>query len=190
VPVQHHPVRHGTGSEIAPDEPEHPSVRDPLRQLPHQHIVVDPVEKLLQVHIHHPAPARLDVSLRLTHCLMRTPPRPKTVAVFRETGIDHGLQDLQDGLLDEPVEYGRDAQLPHPTARLRNLAPLHHAWLVAIRKQLLPDPRPVVAKIGGKIIHRPAIHAGAPLIPLHPLERAQQIPSLDNALHQVRVVVS
>ena len=53
VPLHHHPVRHDAGLEVAADESQHPLVRDPSRQLPHQHVVVDPVEELLQVHVHH-----------------------------------------------------------------------------------------------------------------------------------------
>src|SRR5687768_1831874 len=64
-------------------------------------------KEFLQIHIHHPSTARLDVPLRLTHCIMRPAPRPESVAVLAERGIEDRLQHLQNGLLDDPVEHGR-----------------------------------------------------------------------------------
>ncbi len=91
------------------------------RQPPHQHVVVHAVEELLQVHVHHEAAAFLDVALRLAHGVVRAASRPETVAVLRKGRIEPRLQDLQQRLLDEPVEHRRDAELAHPAAALRNL---------------------------------------------------------------------
>jgi hypothetical protein len=41
--------------------------------------------------------------------------RPKTVAVLREAWVEDRLQHLQQCLLNETVENGRDAKLSHPT---------------------------------------------------------------------------
>ncbi len=54
---------------------------------------------------------------------MRPPARAKAVAVLREAGVEAGLQDLQQGLLNEPVEHGRNAKLPNSTATLGYLYP-------------------------------------------------------------------
>jgi hypothetical protein len=45
--------------------------------------------------------------------------------VLRETRVEAGLQDLQQGLLDEPVEHRRDTKLAYPAAALGNLLPFH-----------------------------------------------------------------
>ena len=58
----------------------HPLVRHPFRHAPHQEVVVDPVEELLQVNIHHPCVAGLHILLSLLHGLMGTAPGPKPVA--------------------------------------------------------------------------------------------------------------
>ena len=51
-------VRQRPGLQVAVDELSHPSIRHPLFHQAHQLIVVDPVEELLEVQVHHPAVAR------------------------------------------------------------------------------------------------------------------------------------
>ena len=97
--------------------------------------MVHAVEELLQIHVHHPSAARLDVALRLTYRVVRLASRPESVAVLAERGIEDRLQHLQDRLLDEPVEHGRNAQLPHPSPALRDLLPLHRGRSVASIEQ-------------------------------------------------------
>jgi len=48
------------------------------------------------------------------------------------------LQDLQKGLLDEPIEYGRNAELALTSARLRDQNPSHRLRLVAPAEEFLP----------------------------------------------------
>ena len=93
-PFLHDPVRHDPRFEIAANEREHPMVRDPLAQLPQEHIVMDPIEELLQIDLDHPAPATLHGALRLTHRVMGAAPRPKAITGLRERGIESRLQDL------------------------------------------------------------------------------------------------
>lgn len=64
VPIHHDPRCHDAGIEVATDEPEHATVRDALREPAHQHVVVHPIEEGFEVHVHHPAAAFLDVTLR------------------------------------------------------------------------------------------------------------------------------
>ena len=64
--------------------------------------MVDPVEELLQVHVHHHPAACLHVLLRLQHRVVRATPRPEAVAVLAEGRINQRLQHLQQGLLDQP----------------------------------------------------------------------------------------
>ena len=107
--LHHHARRQHAGFEIATYERPHARVRDPRRDLPHEDVVIHPVEELRQVHVHHPVAVFLHVPLRLTHGVVRTPARPKAIAERSEGRIDLGLQDLKHGLLDEPIEHGRDA---------------------------------------------------------------------------------
>ena len=60
------------------------AIADPFGQPPHQHVVVDPVEELLQVEVHHPAsPARHVLPRRLQR-LVRALAGAKPVARRRE----------------------------------------------------------------------------------------------------------
>ncbi|EXI75717.1 MAG: hypothetical protein AW07_01029 [Candidatus Accumulibacter sp. SK-11] len=56
---------------------------------------------------------------------MRTPPRSEAKTVFGKRRINLGLQDLQQGLLDQPIRHRRYPQFPHPASRLRNLHAPH-----------------------------------------------------------------
>src|SRR3984893_14933380 len=97
----------------------------PLGNLRHQSVVVDPIEELLQIQIHHPAIAFGDVLLRLFHRLMRRPPRTKPVAVFGKRPVPSALQNLHHRLLDKPIQHRRDAKLSHPSVRFRDLYPFY-----------------------------------------------------------------
>jgi len=47
--------------QIAPDEKENPLVLHPPRHTRHQHVMVDAVEELRQVQVHHPSMVRRDM---------------------------------------------------------------------------------------------------------------------------------
>lgn len=104
VPRDHHPVGQDAGGEVAAHEAEQAGVRDPPRPPSQAHVVVDPVEDLRQVDVHPPPPSGLEEPLGRTHRVVRPAPGPDAGAVLREGRGKAGLQDLQDGLLEEPVE--------------------------------------------------------------------------------------
>jgi hypothetical protein len=81
-PVLHHP-----GIQECPDELQQPLVLDPFGDLAHQFVVIDPIEKFLQIKINAPAVAFGDMLLRLRHCLFGRPSRPEPVAAFRERQV-------------------------------------------------------------------------------------------------------
>ena len=47
IPLLHHAVHHDPRVEVAPYQPQHGCVNDPLRQAVHQHVVIDPIERPL-----------------------------------------------------------------------------------------------------------------------------------------------
>ena len=90
--------------------------------------------------------SRLHVLASPVHRLVRAPPRSEAEAAVREARIEDGVQDLEQGLLDQSVYHRRDAQQPDPLACwLGDLHPQHRLRLVAAVEQLLPDSRPVCA---------------------------------------------
>jgi hypothetical protein len=71
-----------------------------LRHPCHQHIVVHSVEKFLQVEIYGPSPTLGNIPSCGIHRLMGIASGTKTVARFREPGIEQRLQYLIKCLLD------------------------------------------------------------------------------------------
>src|SRR5271169_1442860 len=64
-PILHHP-----SIQERPDEFQQPLVLDPVGDLTHQFVVIDSIEKLLQIKVNAPAVAFGDILLRLCHRLM------------------------------------------------------------------------------------------------------------------------
>jgi len=130
VPLDHYPAGHHSRLEVAPNQPQHPLVLDPLGQPPHQHIVIDAIEESLQIHVNDAAASFLDIPLRFRNYLLGAAARAETVAVLRKRRIESRLQDLKHRLLDEPVEHGRNPESTIAAASFRNLLPLHRLWSV------------------------------------------------------------
>jgi hypothetical protein len=93
--LHHYPTIHDAGVQVGTDQPEDSSIIDAPAQPVDQDVVVDPVEELRQVHVHHHALARLHVRTGGLDRVVRPPAGPKPVAVFAEGGVDQRLQHLQ-----------------------------------------------------------------------------------------------
>jgi len=102
--VLHHP-----SIQEYPDEFQQPLVLDSFCDLTHQFVVIDSIEKFLQIEINHPAVARGNVLLCLGHRLMRRSSRSKTVAVVGERRVPLPLQNLHHRLLDKSIQHARNA---------------------------------------------------------------------------------
>jgi site-specific DNA recombinase len=103
---------HTRGQKTA-DQLQDALVSDPLGNEPHQDVVIDPVEELLQVDIYNDGVTGRDIGLRLLHRLMRRAPRPKAKAHLGERSVPVRLQHLHHRLLDEAVKHRRNAQRSH-----------------------------------------------------------------------------
>lgn len=80
-------------------------------------------------------------------CALRPGRKP---ARFRESGIEDRHEHLGDGLLDDPVHDGRDAQQPLAAVVLGDFNPADGLWAVAPGFELAADGLPVRAQVGGK----------------------------------------
>ncbi len=182
--LHRHPVDHHAGLEVAADQPQHPDVLDSLGHPSHQHVVVDPVEELLQIHVHHPPLAALYVLARFPHGVVRSSPRAKAVAVLREGWVEPRLQYLQYGLLDQTVQDRGDAQFALPTAPLGNRCPSDGLGLVGARQQLLAHALPVLPQPPRQLLDRPAVDSGTAPIAFHALPRPPQVRAFQHPFHQ------
>ncbi|CAH1747837.1 protein of unknown function [Thauera humireducens] len=157
-PLHDHAATHDPGHEVTTDQPQHGLVLDSPRQAFHQDVVIDPVEELLQIHIDHHPVTVLHVALCIEHRVVRTASRAKAIAMVRERRINPGLQDLQQGLLDQPIRHRRNPQFAHPAIGLRDLDAAHRRRPVAAIQQGLPNPRPVRSQVGRRLGDRQPIH--------------------------------
>src|ERR1700757_1234753 len=178
--VLHHP-----GLEKGTDEFEHPLIRHPRGDPRHQAVVIDSVEKFFEIKIDHDAVALGDVSLCLGHRLVGGSPRSEAVAVLGECWVPALLENLQHGLLDQPVDDARDAELSDPAIRLRDFDPLDRLRLVGSREQLRPDVWPVLTQVGLGALDGHSIDARATLVAANSFPRSYEISSVAHLLHQL-----
>src|SRR4030095_234478 len=141
-PVLHHP-----SIQECPDEFQQPLVLDPFGDLTHQFVVIDSIEKFLQIKINAPAVTFGDILLRLCHRLMSRPSRPEPVAVIGKRPVPPPLQNLHHRLLDKSIQHGRNAKLAHPSVRLGGFHPPYRLRLISPVQQLFPDGWPVLLQI-------------------------------------------
>src|SRR6267143_2671109 len=179
------PIRQHARGQKAADQPPDALVAYPFCDQPHQQVVVDPVEELLQVDVHYPAPARRNQFLRPRHRLMRRAARPKPVAARAERPVPFALQHLQHRLLDEAVENRRDAEGALAPTRLGDLDPPYWKRPVGAVEQLGADRRPVLLQVGRQFRDGHPIDPRRPLVALHLSQRFFQIVACDNHLHQL-----
>jgi hypothetical protein len=179
------PVLHYTGIQECPDEFQQPLVLDPFGNLTHQFVVIDSVEKFLQIKINDLRAAFGDILLRLRHCLMSRPTWPKTVAVFGERPVPPPLQNLQNRLLDQSIQHRRNAQFTNTSSvRLRDFHPPYRLRIVGSGQQLFPDGWTMLFQVVRELSDGHAIGACTTFIGLHSMQCFHQVFSLTYFLHQ------
>src|SRR5262249_27535907 len=87
----HQPVFHHTGVQERADEFQQSLVFNALGNLPHQFVVLDSIEKFLQIEIDDPTVTRRDVLLRLGYSLMSRSTWSKTVTVIGKRRVPLSL---------------------------------------------------------------------------------------------------
>src|SRR5277367_3290289 len=105
------PFLHHTRIQESADELQKVLVSNPFGNEPHQDVVVDPVEELFQIDIHHDGVAGRDICLRPFHRLMCRAPRPEAEARLGERSVPVRLQHLHHRLLDQAVEHRRHSPI-------------------------------------------------------------------------------
>ena len=100
----------------------------------HEYVVVDAIKAFLQINVHHNRVARLHLLLRLEHRVLCPPSGSKPVTVLTETRVNHGLQHLQQGLLNQPISHRGYPQFAKATVRLGDHDAPHWFGPVAARQ--------------------------------------------------------
>ena len=147
-------------------------------------VMVDPVAKLLQVHIHDPGVTLFEVRLRPLYRLMRVAGRSEAEARIREGGIPLPLEHLPHRLVDEAVHDGGNPKCSDPSLRFRAFDSLHWLRLVGPFQQGLLHPRPVLLEIGRERLDRHPVNPWASAIALALFECPKQGVTLHNPFHE------
>src|ERR1017187_9882901 len=179
------PLLHPPGIQECPDELQQPLVLDPFGDLTHQFVVIDSIEKFLQIKIHAPGVTFGDILLRLCHRLMSRPSRPEPIAVIGKRPVPPPLQNLHHGLLDHSVQHRWDAKLSHPSSvRLADFHPHHRLRLVGSVQQLFPDGWPVLLQVIRDFVDGHPIDTWTTFVGLHPSQCFSPVSSFTYFLHQ------
>jgi hypothetical protein len=184
VPLQDYPIREDSRAEIAANQDQHPTIRNPLLQSPHQNVVVHTIKESLQIDIHDPATAILDVPLRTPYRVVRPAAGTKSVTVIGKRRVELWLQNLQQALLDESVEYRRNAKLALASAGLCDPDATYCLRLVASREEFRANTRPFHPQIPRQIAHRHPVDAGTPCVSSNSFQRSLKIPAFAHQFHQ------
>jgi len=95
--------------------------------------MMDSVEKLRQIQIHHHPMARFQMRACLGHGLLRSSAFAKTAARLVKSGVEQRFQDLQHRLLHHSVAHRRHPEIPIPAPiGLRNRHPAYRLWPISL----------------------------------------------------------
>src|ERR1700692_1589112 len=89
-----YPVLHRSPPQVLPNQPQYPFVPDRGSNPAHHDVVIDVVEELCDVNIHHPILPSLRVLLCGQHGILCFAPRPKPMTVLTECRIEDRRQHL------------------------------------------------------------------------------------------------
>src|SRR6267378_4721287 len=90
----HYTLHHRAPPQVLPNQMQHSFVPDHSRNPSHQNVVIDLVEELGDVHVHHPFLPSLRILLRGSHGVLCAPSRSKPVTVLAALRIEDRCQHL------------------------------------------------------------------------------------------------
>ncbi|OIO73383.1 MAG: hypothetical protein AUJ57_04400 [Zetaproteobacteria bacterium CG1_02_53_45] len=99
-----------SGAQVFADQGHHPFIPHMPAHVVHQHVMIDAIKELTQVHTHGHAITINDITAHLANRLMGGSPGSEAIAVLREGRINPRSQNLCYGLLNHPIQHGGDTQ--------------------------------------------------------------------------------
>src|SRR5262249_24096802 len=127
---------HRPGPQPRPDQLQHPSITDLLGNQVDQLALRDGVEKHPEIGIDAPAIPRIQFLPHAAHRIMRRAPFAIPKGAVLKPRLEDGLHPLDQGLLTDPVDDCRYAELSDPTIRFSYLDSLYGFRLVGPLTQL------------------------------------------------------
>ncbi|MPM89195.1 hypothetical protein SDC9_136303 [bioreactor metagenome] len=164
-----------TGAQVAADQGQQRLVADRSPNDLHQHVVIDGVEELGEVDVHGNGVAVLHIRLYLFDRLVGIAARSEAEARRREARFEDRREHLGDGLLDDPVHHGRDAQQPLAAVVLGDFHPADGLRTVTPGFELAAGVFPVRSQVGGKVLYGDAVDARRALVGFHAFPCTAQV---------------
>src|SRR5207253_5979366 len=90
----HYPIDQRPAVQIGPDQTQHASVGHLPAQSSDQQVMINAIEELLQIDVHHNVPPRVNVLLRRQYRLVSAATGTKTIAMITESRVQQRLQNL------------------------------------------------------------------------------------------------
>ena len=183
----HQPAIHDARFQVAPDQLEHPLVMDPSCDPGHQSVVLNAIEKRVEIKID--APRRVisdELACPLDSVMLRAP-RPKAEAMGMEQWVEDGRKHLRDGLADQPIHRSRHPQHPQTTRGLGDHHPPDRLRPVDARLELRADLWPVVFQPRPQLLGAHPVDARGTGVLLDASERLGEILAGQELLPQARL---
>ena len=156
-------------------------------QLAHQPVVVDRVEVGLQVAVHSPTIALRGSLADPLNGGLGAAAVTEAKAAFAEVHLKERTEHLSDGLLDHPVQNGRQDQRALRAVRLGYPDAFDRGGLVAALPDPIHDARQVCPRKRGKPGDGHAVHAGRSLVRAHAFPCRLQVVLVQNRFQQGRL---
>ncbi len=137
--------------------------------------MMDSIEELGEIEIHNRPVTGFEMLLCLGDGRVRTALRPEPVAAGVEGRLEHRLQNLEHGLLHDPVDHIGDAQTPLPASGLRNEHPTDVAGPVASLQQRTAQTREKLRRVGLRLLDRLSVDARCALVAHHVEQRQSEV---------------
>src|SRR6516225_4366725 len=182
----HQPASHDACFQVGPDQLEHLLVVDPSGDPGHQGVVLNAIEKRVEIKIDAPRRVISDELACPLDSMMLRAPRAKPEAVRMESGVEDGREHLRDGLADQPIHRSRHPQQPHPTRGLGDHHPPDGLRPVGTRVKLRANLRPVVTQPRPQLLSAHPVNAWGTGVLLDASERLGEIPAGHDLLPQAR----
>ena len=180
----HQSVSHDARFQVAPDQPEHPLVMDPSSDPGHQSVVLNAIEKRVEIKIDAPRRVISDELACPLDSLMLRAPRAKPEAMGMELWVEDGREHLRDGLADQPIHRSRHPQHPQATRGLGDHHPPDGLRPVGARVKLRADLRPVLFQPRPQLPGAHPVDARGTGVLLDASERLGKVPAGQELLPQ------
>src|SRR5262249_677721 len=157
---------------------------DPSCDSGHQGVVLNSIEKRVQIKIDAPRRAISDELACPLDSLMLRAPRAKPEAMGMEMRVEDGREHLRNGLADQPIYRSRHPHDPHAARGLGDHHPPDGLRPVGTRVKLRADLRPVVMQPWPQLLGAHPVDAWGTGVLLDASERLGEIPAGHELLPQ------